>query len=56
MKINWYSSHGGGVRAKSAGAKRHLANGKELNTLIALAVYKYMKIRKGPKQRKTLNQ
>ena len=46
MKAIWSSAHGGGGRGKFTSAGKPSADEKDLNTLVASAVEKVLKIRK----------
>ena len=55
MKAIWFSAHGGRGRVKFAGAKKLLADGEELNTLVASYMAKDVKINKKSKEKATDN-
>ena len=51
MKATWLSAHGGGFRGNTTVAKKWLADGKQMNTLIVFYVAKALKLRKNAKSK-----
>ena len=49
IKVDWLSTHGRGLRGNTAGAKKCLADGKHMNTIIVSYVSKAIKPKKNNK-------